>query len=455
MSDKRTLRVFCPTHEAAFETEENAKILCEITGHALSVGFPDTEFWEFCCNCETFTPSRLDKGEKARKTCYGCGGDITKRFLCADCQILGFECTTQTRGKKYSVNLTNGIDSDCPGCSVIPQTGCAVVHQCQEIDAEVFTPRSTCPFCLEKTANAIAPDNSAPTDRFLFCSQCRAKNPLTANFCGKCNYQLKKDAEIAKRGDDINKTQFLGSLCPNCSTPIPPDSGFCGECGQAVKKVIPPPPPPPSHHSTKTGNLAADTVSFDSTTSSATASISNNTMRNISLGVGGVFLLIIILAVVSSISKSSNVSNTSNAYSNVVSNSRPSNNRSDSSSSVYQGTVSKTPNNSSSDSRIGRTGTLNMDSNLRELPSKDSAWMGTHYRSARVKVLDVATVPNSLGGTTDWFKIEVTSYGNSMDPNKYGQSGKDEGSGDFGWVNSYPEVYEGSRRVRRTLVNFD
>jgi hypothetical protein len=56
---------------------------------------------------------------------------------------------------------------------------------------------------------------------------------------------------------------------------------------------------------------------------------------------------------------------------------------------------------------------------------------------------------------TDWYKIEVTSYGNSMDPAKYGEYGKDPGSGDVGWINSYPEVFEGNRRVRRTSIDFD
>jgi hypothetical protein len=96
-----------------------------------------------------------------------------------------------------------------------------------------------------------------------------------------------------------------------------------------------------------------------------------------------------------------------------------------------------------------------MDANLRQSASKDSYLIGTHYRGAKVTILDVTTVPNSLGSTTDWYKIEVTAFGNSMDPSKYGEYGKDLGSGDTGWVNSYPEVYEGNRKVRRTLVDFD
>lgn len=98
---------------------------------------------------------------------------------------------------------------------------------------------------------------------------------------------------------------------------------------------------------------------------------------------------------------------------------------------------------------------LFLETPIFESASKDSYLVGTHYRGAKVTILDVTTVPNSLGGTTDWYKIEVTSYGSSMAPDKYGENGKDPGSGDVGWVNSYPEVYENNRKVRRTLIDFD
>jgi len=451
MSDKRTLRIFCPTHEAAFEVAESSKILCEITEHALSVGFPNSEFWEFCCNCETFTPSKLDKGEKARNSCYGCGNEISKRFVCANCKIISFESLAQTKGKSYTINA-DGIEPACPACQMTPQNSALVLHQCKEIEAEILTPRSECPFCLEKTVAAKARQKvGTAANAMQICLQCGTENPISSSFCGKCRYQLRGDVPISKPGTDVNKTQTLGSLCPNCSTPVPPQSDFCGECGQAVKKAFVPPPPPPPRK-------AADVLTYEAQTPQIASFAANNNMRNIVIGIGAVFALFMIMAVVSNISKSSGGSSyNSNAYSNsaVISNSRMLNSRSSNMSSASEVSVSKTPNKSSSDSRIGKTGTLSRDANLRESASKDSSWIGTHYRGAKVTILDVTTVPNSLGGTTDWYQIEVTAYGNSMDPSKYGEYGKDPESGDVGWVNSYPEVYEGNRKVRRTSIDFD
>src|SRR2546429_6074311 len=150
MTNNRRLRIFCPTHEAAFEVAESPKILCEITEHTLSVGFPNSEFWEFCCNCETFTPSKLDRGEKARINCYGCGNEISKRFVCANCKLVGFECSEQTKGKSYSINA-NGIEPVGPACQTVTQSVSVVLHQCKEAEASILTPRVDCPFCLEKT----------------------------------------------------------------------------------------------------------------------------------------------------------------------------------------------------------------------------------------------------------------------------------------------------------------
>lgn len=447
MSDKRTLRVFCPTHEAAFEVADSPKILCEITEHALSVGFPSSEYWEFCCNCETFTPSKLDKGEKARKVCYGCGNEIAKRFVCADCKTVSFECDAHTKGKSYTVNA-DGIEPACPGCQTVLQGGKSVLHRCGEIEADIFTARLDCPFCLEKTVVVSAEEKTvSAASAMQFCPHCRAENAPGAVFCGKCRHQLRDDVEVANLGTDIYKTQLLGSLCPNCSTLIPSDSDFCGECGQAVQKVVvPPPPPPPSPMNTYDNTIQSfggvpNNENFPQTKKK------DNTAK-ILVGAGaGILLLVIFSSIISSNKNSSVLTNTNSLYSGNTASKNGSNRAAVS--------ISKTPNNSSSDNRIGKTGTLTRDANLREAASKDSYLAGTQYRGAKITILDVKTVPNSLGGTTDWYKIEVTAYGSSMDPGKFGQSGKDPGSEDVGWVNSYPEVYEGNRKIRVTLIDFD
>jgi hypothetical protein len=335
MTDKRNLRIFCPTHEAAFEVAEGPKILCEITEHTLSVGFPNSEFWEFCCNCETFTPSRLDRGEKARNNCYGCGNEIAVRFVCANCKIVGFECNAQTKGKSYSINA-NGIKPACPGCQSLTQNGILVLHQCKEIETNILTARSDCPFCLEKTEAGNARGQVAPTvNATQVCPNCGAEKLQGAIFCGRCRYQLQTDVTVTNLGSAVNKTQLLGSLCPNCSTPIPPESGFCLQCGQAVKKAIPPPPPPPPRKISNEPLLSVNAPA---------ASTADNTTRNILIGGGGVLLLIVIVVIVSNVSKPTDTSYNPNANYTAAGNTNSS--RSSTSSSLpdsfnhdYQGTI--------------------------------------------------------------------------------------------------------------------
>jgi hypothetical protein len=111
---------------------------------------------------------------------------------------------------------------------------------------------------------------------------------------------------------------------------------------------------------------------------------------------------------------------------------------------------------SSSSSRSGRTGTLTIDVNLREYASKDATKVGTHYRGARIRVLETAEVPNDEGSTSTWYRIEVLSYGTSMDPNNSGLD-KDPGSEDEGWINSYPKIWDASSRTsyNKSTVSLD
>ncbi len=258
MTDKKSIRVFCPVHEAAFEVESGPKILCEITGHALSTQFPDSEVWEYCCNCATFAPSQLGKGEKARPYCFTCQTEISTRFACSNCMILSFEGKGKSKGQMYSIS-DQGIVPACPGCEHI-SAGSIVSHACDELDAKIFTSREKCSFCLENTRVDFVMPGGAPADTIV-CQNCRAVNPAIAAFCGKCKYQLRSSVDITSFGTDDRRTQLLGSLCPNCSTPVPTNSDFCGECGQAVKSSAPPPPPPPPpRQSTGESNILKEAI---------------------------------------------------------------------------------------------------------------------------------------------------------------------------------------------------
>jgi uncharacterized OB-fold protein len=475
MANDRNIRIYCPTHEAVFDAAESPKILCEITGHALSVDFPAGEFWEFCCNCETFAPSRLGKNEKARKTCYACGNETARRFLCESCSIVSFESDASTKRKNYSVNATVGIEPACAGCETSPRAG-MLIHDCREAEAIFATTREICPFCLEKTAPARE-QNSGRSVKTVTrivpaadpgqCGRCGAWNPPVAAFCGKCKNRLRSDIAVANLGTDTNKTKLLGSLCPNCSTPVPPESDFCGECGQAVKKApvsqasgevhgypkkyysagtnygVAPPPPAPI----KPGMVPEPSLSL-SGKSEPFAKYDNFPVK----AVGVIGVVVFVMIIIGIISSNKSVGNTSsNINTATITNARTGTNTAGT--TPY---LSTTPNTSSSDSRIGKTGVFTTDSNLRGSPGKDAAKVGTHYRGAGVKILDVQDVSNSDGTTSTWFKVQITSYGTSLDANNSGQS-KDPGSQDIGWVNSYPEVYSANKKskIRVMLIQFN
>lgn len=436
MSEKELLRVLCPVHEASFETANTSKILCEITGHVLSADFPQAEFWEYCCTCDTFSPSKLDKGEKARFVCFSCQNEISKRSICAHCKTASFVSDKASKGQSYFIT-EQGIGPSCPGCGTEKQSGTIVRHDCGEAEATYLTALDQCPFCLEKTAvGSVLPSQPSPHQETGNCPNCHAANPASAIFCGKCKYRLRADIEVANPGSDISKTQALGSLCPNCSTPILPGFPFCGECGQAVKMTrdFPPPPPPPP----QTPNTGLEsTVNI----SNSEGVQPNADVKRIGIIVGGVAVLLIVIIVAFSLSTGRSGSGIGPPSQTP---SRPT--------PVLTGT----PNKTIRDSRIGKTGTLIRDINLRVVPGglDESQRVGTHYKDARVQILDISPVIDSKGNTYEWYKVQITAYGKSMDPSK-GDQPKDYGSQDVGWIHSYPNISQNNTEQRAYSVVFD
>lgn len=260
MSNNRNLRIFCPIHEASFEVTANAKILCEITGHALSNDFPNAEFWEFCCNCDTFSPSRLGKGEKARSSCFSCQNEISARYVCSNCKTFSFGSSTKSKGQRYFIG-DQGIAPTCPGCEIPAQNRKVVRHNCKDVEAEIFTDHETCPFCLETTAVGF----------------------------------VRPQAQTV-----LGQPQLFASFCHTCSTPVPADSDFCGECGQAVRSsAVPPPPPPPPAAQTKTKVFAPfiSPASSDkgNAVATGTTSRSNSTAKILAAVVGSIVLIMVII----------------------------------------------------------------------------------------------------------------------------------------------------------------
>lgn len=474
MSDKKNLRIFCPVHEASFEAANAPKILCEITGHALSSDFPNAEFWEFCCTCDTFSPSKLDKGEKARAVCFSCQNEISRRFICAHCKTVSFASGKSAKGQTYFIS-EQGIEPSCPGCGTSKQSSAMILHDCSEAEAGFLTALESCPFCLEKTAlGFVLPTRPSVREETGACPNCNVINPPSAVFCGKCKYHLRPDIEVVNPGSDISKTQALGSLCPNCSTPVRSGFPFCGECGQAVKltgEFLPPPPPPPSPNrpghlpnSLAAGlddgeeeKLRTSITSELARPDAVTSILKEPAFKVFAFSVGGIVLFAVLIAAISSRTGSTYPSgnpprNTPVNVANTVANTAR--NATNTAANVQKATLNS--NNTNSNIRpsngstlVGRTGTLGWDSALREFPQKDSVRLGVHYKGASFEVLDVAeNIPNDEGGVSRWYQIKVVRYGKSVDPSNEGL-GKDPGSDDIGWVNGITYVWKGPNRDRK------
>ncbi|HEV7700271.1 MAG TPA: zinc ribbon domain-containing protein [Pyrinomonadaceae bacterium] len=224
-------------------------------------------------------------------------------------------------------------------------------------------------------------------------------------------------------------------FCPLCGSPNKAGSRFCKKCGQPLTEqetVFAPPQPTP-----------APTV------------VTNEPRRRSSAGLialavilSGFFLLLIIVAV---------IAYNWNSGVTAVNVAKPT----PAKSPTPKPTPSPTPTvsvnaNASGGSRIGKTGTLATDANLRESADPNSAKVGTHYKGAEVKVLEVTEVPNDEGGTSIWYHVVVTSYGTSVDPNNAGLE-KDPNSVDEGWINSFPKVWDpaAKKSVHKRVVTFD
>lgn len=264
--------------------------------------------------------------------------------------------------------------------------------------------------------------------------------------------------------------------CPNCALANRANSKFCKKCGSSVTGssspfAYPRAPQDPfsgissnefsfSQHSTdftpqvQTSERLNETVAIDSqiftppATTAAPAGVSSPFSKNvvIALLVGAVSVGGFIMY----------VSNQNPGSQKDTSKTSVAKNTSTTSSAAVANAVNAASNigPSGNDPRIGKIGTFTTDSNLREYPNGNAYKVGTHYNGARVRVLDSANVTNDDGSTSVWFKIEVLSYGVSLDPANAGFD-KDPGSSDTGWVNSYPRLWSPNGYYRVNLVNFD
>ncbi len=408
----REIKVFCNEHQASFDVELKPHLVCEIREHSLSGGFPNSEFWQYCCDCQTYSLSDFETGGTAKTDCGHCERETARFFVCSDCKTVCYDSDEDTKGKGVSVSFIGGLKPNCPSCEN-PSNGNLFQHSCDSVKAIILTKRLECPFCQKSTGIkksepivAINPSESAIENR---CTMCFTPREPDANCCTECGMAfgnghttpLSTNQNLVEpkfATDSLGKTQVSQSTqkyCPKCGAKCFSGSEFCDDCVQ--KSDI---------------------------------SLSNTkTDPRVYLGGGIVIILIAIVLI------------TINSNRPTTSPNRPAN----AAANAKTPSVSTTPNKQNSDFRIGKKGVLNLDANLRRYSNKEADWLGTHYRGARIEILDIDS-----SGSQTWYKIKIISYGTSM---ATGLNGKDPNSEDVGWVNSFPMSRDG--RTRIDLISFD
>ena len=144
-SDK-VIRIYCPAHNLGFTAPRSEQIYCESSGHELDHAFPQSSFWEYCCDCQHYWPVQTGKANFAEAECPVCERRIAKRFICHKCKIISAESENPGRRKVFSLSADGTPTPSCPGC--LGESHAKVLeHECSEFGATFSTPLSTCPFC--------------------------------------------------------------------------------------------------------------------------------------------------------------------------------------------------------------------------------------------------------------------------------------------------------------------
>ena len=66
-----------------------------------------------------------------------------------------------------------------------------------------------------KSATRTSNEEKPKEEKFKFCPECGAKNPMNAKFCVECGKKMNVDK----------------SVCPNCGEKVSEKSKFCSKCG--------------------------------------------------------------------------------------------------------------------------------------------------------------------------------------------------------------------------------
>ena len=465
LAPEKQLNIFCPQHKIRFKTKAQAVLACEIGGHNLTLGFARKEFWEFCCNCETYWPGKLGQDSPPAERCPSCKSSLVKHYICHECQLVCHASLTEEtkRLKQYWVS-DQGITPRCPHCETPPVAAKLREHQCETCAATFLTARAVCPFC-EKSLRPDFPkldiafptpaaeltqritdefgevkngetewfmfvrEASLPEDRFCLIPREDATQSGAARLIHYAKYYdcnssegervwLKRPAvarltagswQLVDKGELETRSE---TTCPSCGQWGAASRYFCGKCGKVLNE--PPVTEPPLARFTPlaTNERMEDEADIlhlgeagidNEATQISPPSISPPPSSS------GFGAILVVLGIISGIIILAVV---------VLQN---------------RSTVSPTP---ASVPTIGRKGTLDTNVYLRVGPDKTYARVAEQFKGARVEVISIENK-----SPDDWYKVRVLKYGcHAQDPNWCGKGSSNDA--DEGWMNNKNLTFE-------------
>lgn len=437
----QAIKIHCPTHGSIFEMDSTPQINCDTVEHSLSNGFPISEYWEYCCDCQTFTPSTFGAGGKAKSSCFNCNRKSVNFFLCDECKIVSYDSNENTKGKIYKLDAKDGMLPDCVGCQKSFLGIKIYQHKCEDIDGSYLSCRNECPFCLKliriqspstKTSNKES-DNTQTKNQSEQnqCPNCNSTNPITAPFCGNCGQQLLSNISDIKFGTSQAKTKLLGSICPNCGGVSNKGIPFCGNCGQALKTNSEMTTPsntftvPNPSVSIIPDNLIDNTIQTDRTVEKK---------NNSNIVYGGIIAGIVFLGIafITAISIN-NTTEISGSNTNVNDSIAPDSNVGLVNNPKAPSPTIKPTTTEELSPFIGRKGRLTTNVNVRTASNKFSQVIGTHYENAKIEVLDAESYYSDDREYVTWYKVKILEDGyDSKTGNGRGNNWEREGN--FGWM---------------------
>lgn len=179
------MHVYCPEHTDTFWVPQTDPVLCQTVRHYLgrlpslqrsAEPAPLTEFWEYCCSCQTFWPSKIDG--KVREKCPVCSNVRSVHYWCNSCLTLSSDSAAPSRRQVFTISQDGLPLPNCPGCYRSVAFSGLYEHECKTLQVCFSSALDICPCC----GDSIGPLPSFPILAVDFLRQIGERNQQDVGF---------------------------------------------------------------------------------------------------------------------------------------------------------------------------------------------------------------------------------------------------------------------------------